>query len=137
MSLEKWKNVLESSLGLTRDLDLLVEHLKTSGKLLSDQLGHVEVVKLVDPTSSRSKEISQAEKAQYDIHRTTELLEGDLNDLYEKQEKAEKLARLALREGKRNVVSFSNKYMSIIRIYIYIYILRFFTAIGNWPIQYY
>lgn len=102
MSLEEWKSEVTMRTGLVDELELLVEHLKASGKLVVDYIGHTEIVKLAVPTSNcSSSEITLVEKGQFDIRHTIQILERDLELLYEKQKHSENQARLALREGKR------------------------------------
>jgi len=104
MGLDEWKQEVSTVVPVTDDMDLMVEHLKANGKLLTDHISHVQVVKMAYPKLSKKAEITSAEKSQYDIARTIQILEADLTGLVEKQEQYENFARQALKEGKRSTV---------------------------------
>jgi len=63
VSVEAWKTSVASTFGYT-DTDLLIEHLKACGKVVCGRVGHVDVIKLVDPSNYKSREITQGEKGQ-------------------------------------------------------------------------
>lgn len=101
-SLEEFKKDVVANTFISQDVDIIIDYMKASQKLISDQLGQTELVKLA--TTASSNVITDVEKGQYDIKRTIGLLETDLEELSANRDEKHRLAKLCLKEGKRATV---------------------------------
>jgi len=82
------------------DLEFMLGYLKATKRIVTDKVGSEEVL-LMSPVGTQPK-ITAVEKGKYDIARTKEILEKQLNDITDKAHQAEERARASLKQGRRN-----------------------------------
>ncbi|ODN00450.1 Charged multivesicular body protein 7 [Orchesella cincta] len=102
MNVSLWNSKVRevTSLADATDLEFFLGYMKARKLIVIDKVGSEEVV-FMSSTGSQPK-ITDVEKGKYDITRTKEILETQLNDITEKAQQAEERARAALKQGRRN-----------------------------------
>ncbi|CAL8100251.1 unnamed protein product [Orchesella dallaii] len=102
MNVALWNSKVRelTSVADATDLEFLLGFMKARKLIVMDKVGSEEVVFM--SSSGSQPKISDVEKGKYDILRTQEILETQLNDITEKAEQAEERARSALKQGRRN-----------------------------------
>lgn len=104
MSTSAWISKVRdiTKLSEQNDLNYLLGYLKSRKQLVLDKVGSEDVIQM-NATGTLTK-ITDVEKGKYDIARTQEILEAQLNDITEKARQAEERARASLKQGRRNTV---------------------------------
>ncbi|CAG7664874.1 unnamed protein product [Allacma fusca] len=100
MTLEEWREKVQLTVD-PREIDLLLGYLSSTGSVARDKLGETEIIKLLVAAPGQTMGITAAEKGQFDITRTKEKLENDLEVVMGKIQLAENHARVALKDGQR------------------------------------
>ena len=106
MTLEEWRTRVGQLISPS-EVDLFYQHLNVTGCIALDKLGETQLVKLCEP--GMKPVISQAEKGIFDITRTKEKLENELETVFAKQQQSENQARVALKDGQRVTVRLHQK----------------------------
>lgn len=106
MNIEKWRTSVSQ---LTQfkdptDMEYLLGYLKAKKCLLMDKVGSEEVI--IMTALGTTPKISDVEKGKYDIVRTKEILEAQLQTMTEKKDQAVEKAKASLKQGLRSTVSF-------------------------------
>jgi len=89
---------------VTEDSDLILEYLKAKKRIVTDKIGHEEVLCMASSNQVHPV-IGPVERGKYDAMRTKELLESRVSEMETKCEAAVANAKKALKEGKRSTVS--------------------------------